>query len=122
MALVPRTAHTSRNDRGAIVVRVLNNCGSGRYPCGFFQHTGTEIVRDRQPGYTSEILIDMYMAEQPVFRLHVTAELGVNIADAGKNPYKKVCRNSFFSNRIFDVCRLPSPLPWHLRAYDGSSS
>src|SRR5699024_12009761 len=34
----------------------------------------------------AEILIGMYMAEQPVFRLHVTAELSINIAAAGKDP------------------------------------
>ena len=79
----------------------------------FFQHTGTEIVRDCQPGYAAEILIGMYMAEQPVFRFHVTAEFGINIATTGKNPYKKVCRNSLSSNRIFDWQCPACPVHFH---------
>ena len=81
-----------------------------------------EYSRDRQPGYAAEILIGMYMAEQPVFRLHVTAELGINITAAGKNPYKRYAGTvSPVTGSLINNVPLPSPLPWHLRAYDGSS-
>src|SRR5699024_11226919 len=95
MALVLWTANAGRDYCSAIVVcEFCIAAVQDGIHAGIFQHTGTEIVRDRQPGYAAEILIGMYMAEQPVFRLHVTAELSINIAAAGKDPYKKVCGNS----------------------------
>ena len=53
------------------------------------------------------------MAEQPVFRLHVTAEFGIDIAAAGKNPYKKVCTNDFSGNRIFNRQCPACPVHFH---------
>gem|GEM_PF-6266210 len=53
------------------------------------------------------------MAEQPVFRFHVTAELSINIAAAGKNSDKQVCRNCFASNGIFDWQCPACPVHFH---------
>src|SRR5699024_8942955 len=114
MALVLWTANAGRDYCSAIVVcEFCIAAVQDGIHAGIFQHTGTEIVRDRQPGYAAEILIGMYMAEQPVFRLHVTAELSINIAAAGKDPYKKVCGNSLSSNRIFDRQCPACPVHFH---------
>ena len=64
-------------------------------------------------GNTAEILIGVYMAEQPVFGLHVAAELRINIAAAGKDPYKQVCGNRFPGNRIFNWQSPACPVHFH---------
>src|SRR5699024_547837 len=103
MALILRTANARGNNRSTIVIGKLRIAAvQDCIQTGVFQHTGTEIVWDRQPGYAAEILIGMHMAEQPVFRFHVIAEFGIDIAAAGKNSDKQVRRNYSPGNGVFD--------------------
>ena len=65
MALILRTVNARRNNRSTIVIGKLRIAAvQDCIQTGVFQHTGTEIVRDCQPGDAPEILIGMYMAEQ----------------------------------------------------------
>ena len=65
MALILRTANARGNNRSTIVIGKLRIAAvQDCIQTGVFQHTGTEIVWDRQPGYAAEILIGMHMAEQ----------------------------------------------------------
>lgn len=53
-----------------------------------------EIVRYQEPGYAAEIFISMCMAQQPVLRFHVAANLCIRIAAAGKNCDKQISRSA----------------------------
>ena len=62
------------------------------------------------------------MAEQPIFRLHVTAELGINRTIAGENLTKRYAETfSPVTGSLINSVPPAQSIPWYLWAYDGAS-
>lgn len=46
------------------------------------------VIRNQQTGNAAEIAEGMNMAQQPVFRFHVAADLGAGVPAAGQNDHE----------------------------------
>ena len=112
--------------RRGLVVRLANSCGDDgdvvmlrqllvafvqyRFVTGVLADCCLTVVGDQQARDTAEVIESVNMAEQPVLRLHIAANLGVGIPAAGQHGDKYVSRLYLSGNRIGDVEWVSCPI------------
>ena len=84
---------------------------------GVFADGGSAIVGNQQTWNAAEVVECVNMAEQPVLRLHIAANLSVSVPAARQNGNEYVSRLHLSGNRISDVERIYRPV--HLNGVAG---